>query len=146
MVTRLGEMDLDEAARQAAGNWRTFESFCWHRGRELDDAGDWAIFYTHHRDSDLLDQSNADFIRRALEPFTNADDPDVVFESHRHWAVGHIGGVSIRVNRNGEITEAFRRWHELAEALPIIRSSTSRITPPEKTKKSCKTSPTPPGG
>jgi hypothetical protein len=55
MVTQLGGMDLDEAARQAAGNWRTFESFCWHRGRELDDADDWAIFYTHHRDSGLLD-------------------------------------------------------------------------------------------
>lgn len=118
MVTRLGEMDLDEAARQAASNWRRFESFSWHRGWELDDADDWAIFYTHYRDSDLLDQSNAAAIAEALEPFTEATDPDIVFESHHHWAVGHVDGLSIRVKRDGsEITDAFRQWHELAERL-----------------------------
>jgi hypothetical protein len=110
-------MALEEAARQAAGNWRRFESFSWHRGWELDDADDWCIVYTHHRDSDLLDQSNADFIRRIMSRFTEGDDPDVVFESHGHWAVGHVNGISIRVNRDGEITEAFCRWHELAERL-----------------------------
>jgi hypothetical protein len=117
MVTHLGEMELDEAARRAAGNWRTFDSFSWHRGWELDDADDWAIFYTHNRDSDLLAQSNAAAIAEALEPFTDATDPDVVFESHSHWAVGHVDGMSIRVYRDGETTDAFRRWHELAERL-----------------------------
>jgi hypothetical protein len=47
----------------------------------------------------------------------------VVFESHHHWAVGHVDGMSIRVYRDGEITEAFRRRHEFAERMaeyPIL--------------------------
>src|ERR1017187_1225353 len=56
----VGEMTLEDAAREAAGNWKRFESFCWFRERDLDDPENWAIIYTHNRDSRLLDQSNAD--------------------------------------------------------------------------------------
>ncbi len=117
MTTVLGELTPEEAAKQAAGNWQDFDCFIWHRKSEIADADNWAIFYTHHRDSDLLDQSNASVIEEALEPFTEADDADVVFESHSHWAVGHIDGFSIRVFRKGEITEAFKTYHELKERL-----------------------------
>ena len=58
-----------------------------------------------------------------MEPFTEGDDPDVVMESHSHWAVGHVDGFSIRVYRNGEITDAFKVYHELTEQLaeyPIL--------------------------
>lgn len=113
----LGEMTLEDAAKKAAGNWRKFECFCWDRDRDLQDADQWAIVYTHHRDSGLLDQSNATVIAQAMEPFTEGDDPDVVFESHSHWAVGHVDGMSIRVYRDGQITEAFRSYHELAQRL-----------------------------
>ena len=105
---KLGEMTLEEAAKVAAGNWRKFESFAWHRARDLDDADNWAIVYTNNRDSGLLDQSNAAAIDKAMEPFTEADDPDVVAEHHHHWACGWIDGYSIRVYRNGQITEAFK--------------------------------------
>jgi hypothetical protein len=52
-----------------------------------------------------------------MEPFTDGDDPDVVMESHNHWAVGHVDGFSIRVYRNEQITDAFRTYHDLAERL-----------------------------
>ena len=52
-----------------------------------------------------------------MEPLTEDDDPDVVFESHNHWAVGHIDGFSIRVFRDSGITEAFTKYHELTERL-----------------------------
>lgn len=71
----------------------------------------------------MLDQSNADAIAEAMNPFTDSDDPDVVMESHSHWAVGHVDGFSIRVYRNSEITEAFKTYHELMEQLdgyPIL--------------------------
>ena len=55
----LGTLNLEEAARKAAGNWRDFNSFVWFRDRELEDSEQWAIIYTSHRDSTLLDQSNA---------------------------------------------------------------------------------------
>ena len=115
----LGELELEAAAKAAAkaaaGNWRQFQCFCWDR--EPEDGENWAIIYTHNRDSGLLDQSNAAAIEQTLMPFTNADDPDVVFESHFHWAVGHVDGASIRVFRGGQITEAFRTYHTLAQRL-----------------------------
>jgi hypothetical protein len=117
MTTSLGELTLEEAAKQAAGNWRNFECFLWHRQSELDDSDNWSIMYTHHRDSGLLDQSNASVIEKALESFTEGDEPDVVFESHSHWAVGHVDGFSIRVFRDDETTEAFKTYHELGERL-----------------------------
>ena len=122
MTTQLGELDLKDAAQQAAGNWQDFECFVWYRD-DIDDAENWAIIYTHNRDSGLLDQSNASVIGKALEPFTEADDPDVVMESHNHWACGWIDGFSIRVFRDGQITDTFRKYHELTEAMaqyPIL--------------------------
>ena len=126
-MSMLGEMTLEDAATQAAGNWQRFNSFIWFRDREVEDADQWAILYTHNRDSGLLDQSNAKVISKAMAPFIEGDDADVVIESHSHWAVGHIDGFSIRVfDSNGEITPAFKVYHELAEAMdayPILDES-----------------------
>ena len=83
----IGEMYLEAAAKHAAGNWTTFRNFAWSRSSELDSPSDWYITYTHHRDSGLLDQSNAAAIERELQPFTDSDDADVVAEHHLHWAV-----------------------------------------------------------
>ncbi|HQZ67280.1 MAG TPA: hypothetical protein PLY87_19455 [Planctomycetaceae bacterium] len=122
MANKLGELDLDDAAQEAAGNWQRFHCFIWYRD-DIEDADNWAVIYTHNRDSGLLDQSNAGVIRKALAPFTDGDDPNVVMESHSHWVVGHIDGFSLRVFRDGQITDAFRKYHELAEAMaeyPIL--------------------------
>lgn len=126
MSNRIGQLDLDEAARLAAGNWQNFDSFVWFRRDEIEDPENWSVIYTHHRDSGLLDQSNAAVISKALKPFSEGDDPDVVFESHNHWAVGHIDGFSVRVFREGRVTDAFRKYHELAAAMadyPILDES-----------------------
>ena len=111
--------DLYLAAQKAVGNWRKFESFCWFE--RPDDADEFAILYTHNRDSGLLDQSNAAVIANALEPFI--ENGDVRAEDHSHWACGWIAGFAIRVFRNGEVTPAFAKWHELQERLddyPIL--------------------------
>ncbi|QDU94068.1 hypothetical protein [Lignipirellula cremea] len=122
-TTELGNLELAEAAKEAAGNWRRFDCFVWWQESELESPDDWMIHYTHHRDSGLLDQSNAEQIQQALEPFTEGDDPDVVEESHSHFLVGHIDGFSLRVFKSGQITEAFRTFHGLMESLadyPIL--------------------------
>lgn len=122
----VGSLEVAEAASEMAGNWRKFQSFVWWRATDLADAGAWAILYTHNRDSGLLDQSNAAVISKKLEPFTDGDDPDVVSERHDHWAVGWVEGFSIRVFRDGEITAAFRAYHELVERLedyPVLDES-----------------------
>jgi hypothetical protein len=125
-MSSIETMSLEDAANAAAGNWQKFNSFVWWRAREMEDAADFGIYYTHHRDSGLLDQSNAAVIAKALEPFTDGDDSDVIEESHNHWAVGHIDGFAIRVFRNGEITEAFKVYHDLTERMdgyPILDES-----------------------
>ena len=125
-MTQLGELDLKDAAKQAAGNWQRFNFFVWYRDRELKKPEDWAVIYTHNRDSGLLDQSNASAINKKMLPFTKGDDPDAVMESHSHWAVGHVDGFSIRVFKRGRITKAFRTYHELAvqiEEYPILDES-----------------------
>ena len=122
----LGDLDLEDAAKKAAGNWKRFSCFVWFRDTQLEQPEDWAIIYTHNRDSRLLDQSNAAVINKAMMSFSEGEDPDVVMESHSHWACGHIDGFSLRVFRNGEITEAFRKYHELSERIaeyPILDES-----------------------
>lgn len=113
----LGEMTLEEAAKAAAGNWKQFDSFAWHRGYDLSDADNWCIIYTHNRDSGLLDQSNASVIEAALDTFTQGKNPDVAPEHDHHWACGWVDGFSIRVFRRGRITKAFRAYHVLAQRL-----------------------------
>jgi len=123
MSANLVSFYTEEAATKAAGNWKRFESFAWFRNAELEKPGDWTIVYIEHRDSRLLDRSNALVFRKALAPFSESNDPDVVFESHSHFAVGHIDGFSLRVFKNGEITEAFRVYHRLVERMdgyPIL--------------------------
>ena len=125
-IMTLGELELHDAATKAAGNWKRFQCFVWFRDRELNDAEQWAVVYTHNRDSGLLDQSNATVIEKAMKPFSEGDEPDVAFESHSHWAAGHVDGFSVRVFRNGEITEAFKVYHEMAQRLanyPILDES-----------------------
>ena len=122
-MTQLGELELKDAAKAAGGNWQNFKCFIWFRDKELKNPEDWAVIYTHLRDSGLLDQSNAAVIRKAMLPFTKGNDPDVVFESHSHWAVGNISGFSVRVRKRGRITKAFRTYHEQAvrmEEYPIL--------------------------
>ena len=110
---------LEEFAEQIAGNWRSFESFGWHRLSELDDPDNWGILYTHHRDSPLLDLSNAQVTEDQLERF----EEDVVFERHAHWACGWIDGFSIRVYQHDQITAAFAEYFKLhcrQEEYPIL--------------------------
>ena len=122
----IGEMTLEHAAREAAGNWRSWTCFVWDREREIDDTESWSVIYTHNRDSGLLAQSNAAAIADVLMAFSETENPDVVFESHAHCAVGHVDGFSMRVYRDDAITDAFHVYHglmERLEAYPVLDDS-----------------------
>jgi hypothetical protein len=112
MIATLGT--LEETAKEAAGNWQDFDSFSWDRSREIEDADQFCLVYTHNRDSGLLDQSNAEAIAEAMKPFL---DRDVLEEHHNHWAVGWVDGYAIRVYRRGRITKAFRTYYDLQTRL-----------------------------
>lgn len=119
MTDSLDWADVEACAEAAAGNHRKFVCFAWHERPEDDE--DWMIAYTSNRDSELLTQSNEDAVKAELEPFTEGEEPEVAWESHDHWAVGHVDGPVIRVyrRRGGEkvITEAFRKFCEINERL-----------------------------
>ena len=103
--------------RQAAGNWKTFESFAWHRRQDVPDPDNWTIIYTHHRDSTLLDQSNAEAIEEAMERSRRGQSRCRVRTSSP-WACGWIDGyIRVEVYRRGKITKAFRAYHKLAQRL-----------------------------
>ena len=78
---------------------------------------------------------------RPLKPFCETENPDVVFESHSHWAVGHVDGFSVRVYLDGAITDAFRTYHGLTERLaeyPILDASDysdANLTQPSRTSR-----------
>jgi hypothetical protein len=127
MATWIAWNDVEAAAKEMAGNWREFESFAWHRAYDLDDADNWAIIYTSNRDSGLLAQSNETAINKLLDKHTEGEDPDLVFERHSHWAVGHVDGFSVRVYRpDGAITDAFKEVcsiHERLDDYPVLDES-----------------------
>lgn len=112
----------EDLAAKLIGNHRKFEAFGW--GARPEDDENWTIVYTHNRDSDALDRSNAHVIAKALADFP---ETDVRAERHGHWAVGWVEGFAIRVrNDKGELTPAFLAYAELATALkdyPILDES-----------------------
>ena len=116
--------EVEGAAKALAGNWRDFDCFAWSRGYEIQDADQWMIWYTSSRDAGLLEQSNEQAINDRLRPFSEGDDPDVVFERHSHFAVGYLDGFSMRVvGGNGTVTPAFEEFCRIKEALedyPIL--------------------------
>ena len=116
--------DVEAAGKALAGAWRDIPCFCWHRGYELEDADRWMLWYSSSRDAGLLEQSNEKVFNERLRPFSEGDDPDLVFERHSHWAVGYLDGFSIRVYRpDGSITPAFKEFCRIKEALedyPIL--------------------------
>src|SRR2546430_2355972 len=117
-TTSIDWSDVEAAARQMAGNWRGFHTLAWNQGYRLPDAGRRMIWYTSHRDAGLLAQSNEQAINERLQPFSEGDDPDVVFETHSHWAVGFVTGFSVRVFRgDGTTTPAFREFCKIKERL-----------------------------
>lgn len=121
MGNRIGELDLEDAAQEAAGNWQEWGSFAWFRDSDLEKPEDWFIYYGHHRDSTLLDRSNSIQISKALQPFIEADtdDPMVVEEDHSHFLCGWIKGWSVLVYRDGQITEGFKVLHGLLDRMAI---------------------------
>jgi hypothetical protein len=115
--------DVEGAAKALTGNWRDFDCFAWSRGYDVD-ADQWMIWYTSSRDAGLLEQSNERAINDRLRPFSEGDDPDLVFERHSHWAVGHLDGFSIRVFKDdGTVTPAFEEFCRIKndlDAYPVL--------------------------
>lgn len=119
--------DMESAADAVVGNWRAFDLFAWSRACDLADAKQWMVWYTSSRDGGLLEQSNEKAINERLQPFSDGDDPDLVFERHSHWAVGYLDGFSIRVfKHDGTITSAFKEFCRIKEELdayPVLDES-----------------------
>jgi hypothetical protein len=117
--------DIDIQAREMAGNWKKFSDFGWHRRHDLEDPDNWMIFYTHNRESGLMEESNHHIISQALNRKDFADD--VMEENHSHWACGWVAGFAIRcLDKEGHATPAFREVVKLSTAIadyPLLDDS-----------------------
>ena len=116
--------DIDEAAKVCAGNWKKFTDFGWDNG-DIDHVEDWFIYHTANRDSGFIEQSNESVFEKELDEF---GELYVRKERASHWGVGWVNMLVIRVYEacGGEITEAFKKWHELAMSLeeyPLLDES-----------------------
>lgn len=112
--------NVEQAAKKCANNHATFESFAWWGSP--DDSEKWTIYTPSHRDSGLLEESNAEAIRKELSQF----EGDFEQQSHNHWAVGHVNSMIIRVyakRGKDKITPVFRKFCELQDFMqgyPIL--------------------------
>jgi len=107
-----------ELAKEARGNWKRFESFGWSGAPS--DAENWAVVYTHNRDSDILSRSNAEAIGAIMDPFcgSSEDGDDCQSERHSHWACGWVEGYAIRcLDSSGQPTPAWLAWCEIQAQL-----------------------------
>lgn len=103
---------LEEAAKEAVGNWSRKDSFMWWERPEH--AEKWMHYTLYHRDSGLLDQSNGEYIAKALAKYPR----QVIRQSHSHFAVGWLEVLVIKVyTSRGKITAAFRKLYELQQRM-----------------------------
>jgi hypothetical protein len=99
---------------ELAGNWAQFDSFMWFDRPE--DAHNWYLFYTHNRDSSVLEESNAAIILQVLSKPEYSED--VREEDHNHFLVGWVKGFAVRcVGEDGKPTAAILQVWELAKQL-----------------------------
>ena len=115
---------VEDYAKKSANNWKKFESFMlWEH--PFPEGVEWALLYTHNRDSTILDQSNSAVIKKAMDEFLNKGD--IVESESSHWAVGWVAGYAIRVyDDEGNITPAFTKFAEMQLAkddYPVLDES-----------------------
>jgi hypothetical protein len=112
--------DANEAAKECAGNWRKWHSFA--SGLDLTNPDNWFIFYTHNRDSRLLELSNAQVWTKIVEKY----EYDIKEYNAFHFLVGWVEGYRVRVYRDykhTKLTPAFIKVCETFEKLesyPIL--------------------------
>ena len=118
-------------AKEFAGNWQKFECFACRDFKGYADPSNWGIYYFPGRNGvgeTCRQASNNAYILNAMREVCgdrfgyddDDDDPegDLCFElPHRHWAVGYVEGIAIRVcQKDGTYTPAFIRFAEIMAA------------------------------
>lgn len=109
----------EKKAKEAAGNWRKFRAFMpGSKLTEHPDGDNFYVFYTHHRESDLLEQSNAAVIRASLEKYEGETELDEGEEGRGDVEdygascslVGWLEGHMVRVFKDRDATDPEERY------------------------------------
>jgi len=93
-----------------AGNWQHFENYLVPLSALPENPEDWAVAYTMHRDSRLLERSNAYVINQEMQRFLSEDPNQIRTWTDNHWAVGWITGYIIRVG-----STAYKKYCEMLD-------------------------------
>lgn len=111
--------DYQAEAEQAVKDTANLQNFS-YRG-EVDLGRTWAITFSKHRDSGLLQQSNFDTVKADLEKRFPKDVSDERFD---HWAVGWIDHLLVRMlDKKGKVTKAGKaalEWKNREEDYPVL--------------------------
>lgn len=91
-----------------AGNWRKFESFIWYDKPQ--GAAEFAVVYTHNRDSDSVTRANAATIDEILAPYVETGD--AIAETHNHCLVGWVAGYALKGAAIGAYNEILERLED----------------------------------
>lgn len=115
MKTTDYQAEAEEAVKDTA-NLKDFS----YRG-EVDLGRTWAITFSKHRDSGLLQQANFDTVKADLE---KRFPKDVSNEQFSHWAVGWIDHLLVRMlDRKGKVTKAGKaalEWKDREKDYPVL--------------------------
>jgi hypothetical protein len=111
--------NFPDDAKDAVGNWLKFNSYA--QFAEMNPKTQLLIYLDSGNQSDLLDESNKQYIENALE---TADPDNIELIRDSHWAVGYLNGVLITaIDNDGNETPAWRVISEIAHSLsqyPIL--------------------------
>ncbi len=87
---------------------------------EVDLGVTWATTFSQNRDSDLLEQSNYEAVKKDLEKRFPKDVSD---ERFSHWAVGWVDHLLVRMlDKKGKVTKAgiaALEWKDQLESYPV---------------------------
>jgi hypothetical protein len=111
----LTEEQLQKKANEAAGNWQKFDCFIWDHDAQPEDSENWCIVNLRTRDSEAVDRANARAITAAMDPFIK--DGTAKLETFKHWAVGWMDAIAVKVFDNEKVTPAFTMMCELEEKM-----------------------------
>ena len=104
-------------------NWEKFNSLTGlsrHEGTDeaLDNPGEWTLHYLNHRDSDLLDQSNAEVLRTRLNAVPGGDVRYLqLFYPGNRGSTTFTNAALVRVLKDGKPTRHAQVLYQAEENL-----------------------------
>lgn len=119
MLDKLRQFEsVEQAAKEMAGNYKVWSCFMWLGEDDVPDSENVMLGYTTGPSSTITDLANAEVIAKALSPFMGDISEDGLVDELSSSVSGDrnvLQGFSVRVYKDGMITEPFKILYNLAQ-------------------------------